>query len=124
VSFVTVLALLTIVAFPVFILLGIAAIVFPTRRPAIYAHSPADWRIMGINVIQIAGVGAILVGAFGLFDGIYFHKEVGLKNPVLGIFMPFILLAAGGLWYVGARWYRRQHDGRDINLAFQELPPE
>ena len=123
-SFITVLAAITFVSFPTWILIGISAVVMKRRRPALYEHSPADWNIKGIPILPIAGVAAIAMSLFGLIDGIANHTVVGVTNLTLTICLPFICITVGAVWYMAARFIRLRRDNVDIRLAYDSIPPE
>jgi APA family basic amino acid/polyamine antiporter len=124
VSFLTVLAEITFVAFPTWILLGIAAIVMKRRRPSLYAHSPADWKLWGVPVLPVAGLACAAMSLFGLIDGIKNHVAVGVTNLAFTICLPFICLAVGTVWYAVARFVHLRRDHVDIRLAYDAIPPE
>ena len=124
VSFITVLAAITFVAFPTWILLGFAAIVMKRRRPALYDHSPADWKLFGVPVMPVAGVATIAMSLFGLIDGIKNHVVLGVTNLTLTICLPFICLIVGSVWYAIARFVHLRRDNVDIRLAYDSIPPE
>jgi amino acid transporter len=124
VSFLTVLAAITFVSFPTWILVGISAIVMKRRRPALYDHSPADWKLMGVPVMPVAGVACVAMCLFGLIDGIKNHVAVGVTNLTLTICLPFIFLVVGAAWYTIARFIHLRRDHVDIRLAYDSIPPE
>jgi amino acid transporter len=124
VSFLTVLAEITFVAFPTWILLGIAAIVMKRRRPSLYEHSPADWKLWGVPVLPVAGLACAAMSLFGLIDGIKNHVAVGVTNLAFTICLPFICLAVGTVWYAVARFIHLRRDHVDIRLAYDSIPPE
>jgi basic amino acid/polyamine antiporter, APA family len=104
------------------IVVGLSAIVMRYRRADLYERSPAQWRLMGVEVLPIAGIGAIIVGVFDMLGLLYFHDQVGFP---LGwaIFAPIACLAVGALWWLVARAVRRQ-EGIDIGAAARSLPPD
>src|SRR5207245_5709427 len=98
------------------------AISFPYRRKALYQASVAAKEIAGIPLSVIAGVGAILTSAF-LYWALLHYPFFGVqKNANLGYWLGGTV-AFGLLWYVGARYLRRQ-EGIDIDRVYAEIPPE
>ena len=103
------------------LLVGIAAIIFPYRLKKVHDASPANYRIAGIPVISLTGVGTI---AFSLMV-IYFE----LTNSVYGANTPlaieavaaFIIIFAA-IYFIAKYWRRAQ--GRPLDMAFKEIPPE
>ena len=103
------------------LLVGVAAIIFPYRLKKIHDASPANYRIAGIPVITLTGVGTI---AFSLMV-IYLE----LANSVYGANTPlaveavvaFILIFAA-IYFIAKYWRRAQ--GRPLDMAFKEIPPE
>lgn len=134
-SFLTYVALSTIVGFPTFIMVGISAIVFPFRRRAAYEASVSNIKLLGLPVLVYFGVGSIAAGIFGGW--------LWLNYPLLGLpgagksiasqlfTSPLhggLALVACGLiggaiiYYAGRAWRRTQ--GIDIALNYLEIPPE
>jgi hypothetical protein len=105
------------------VLVGVSAAIVKWRRPDIYNGSPAQWRLLGVEVLPIAGVGCALVGAFGIFLGFYFHESLGIvyyhgmQLASIGVFVLAIL------WWFGARLVRRSQ-GLDLELSYRSIPPE
>ncbi len=103
------------------LLVGIAAIVFPYRLKKIHDASPANYRIAGIPVISLTGIGTVV---FALLV-IYYE----LTNPVYGANTPlaieavaaFILIFAA-IYFIAKFWRKAQ--GRPLDMAFKEIPPE
>jgi len=105
-----------------FVFVGLAAVIFPWRRPKIYDASPvAKWKIGGLPLISVVGFLGILVNVVML----YYY----LTDPTygLGIYTASILVIVGS--FVGAYIYfliRRGYlktRGIELNLAFAEVPP-
>jgi basic amino acid/polyamine antiporter, APA family len=105
------------------VLVGISAAIVKWRRPDIYRGSPAEWRLLGVEVLPIAGVGCALVGMFGIFLGFYFHTELGIvyfhgmEFASVGVFVLAIV------WWLLAGWIRREQ-GLDLSLSYKSIPPE
>jgi len=113
----------TVFSFFSIVLVGVSAAIVKWRRPDIYNGSPAQWRLLGVEVLPIAGVGCALVGAFGIFLGFYFHESLGIvyyhgmQFASIGVFVLAIV------WWFGARLVRRSQ-GLDLSLSYRSIPPE
>jgi APA family basic amino acid/polyamine antiporter len=107
-----------------FLITGIAAIMFPYRKPHLFASAPAivRRRIGGLPLIVIAGVGNVLLFAIILYSS--------LTNPgVSGVqgWLPTVIV--GGVYLLGALVYYiaravRRGQGVDFSLLYVEMPPE
>jgi basic amino acid/polyamine antiporter, APA family len=134
-SFLTYVALSTIVGFPTFILVGVSAIVFPYRRRASYEASVSNISLLGLPLLVYFGIGSIAAGLFGGW--------LWLKYPLLGLpnagksigdqlftsplkgglsLVACALIAGAVIYYLGRAWRRTQ--GIDIALNYLEIPPE
>ena len=122
-SYITVLALAGL--FPLFSIFatGISAIVMRRRRPDLYNGSPAAWRPGGIPVLEISGVGACVVSAFGYFALLNWHENYGNAHPVWTAVTPFLIIAIGMAWWYTARAIRSR-EGVDLNLMYRTIPPD
>ncbi|MEW6226238.1 MAG: APC family permease [Chloroflexota bacterium] len=108
------------------VIVGVAAIMFPTRRPDLYRASPANITVAGIPVLYIVAPLSILV--------MLFLTWLTLQYPALALYgdasnawwVPtFIggIVVVGLVVYFGAKLIRRSQ-GVDIDLVYKELPPE
>lgn len=112
-----------IVSITAFAVTMIAALVFPYRKPELYAQSPAArYKVFGLPLISVS---AAIFLVFAVFVDIQ-----ALRADELGINGTKGLLFIGGAWvvglaiYLGAKAYRSQHDSVDLSLAYKELPVE
>jgi amino acid transporter len=108
------------------VIVGIAAIAFPSRRPDLYQASPANVRFAGVPVLYIVAPLSILVMLFLVY--------LTVKYPLLALagkssnlwqipaFMGMIVVI-GLVLYYGAKMVRRGQ-GIDVDLVYRELPPE
>jgi APA family basic amino acid/polyamine antiporter len=108
------------------VIVGIAAIAFPSRRPDLYQASPANVRFAGMPVLYIVAPLSILVMLFLVY--------LTVKYPLLALagkpenlwqipaFMGMIVVIGLVLYYV-AKMVRRSQ-GIDVDLVYRELPPE
>jgi amino acid transporter len=106
-------------------IVAVAAFTFPNRRPDLYQASPANLTWGGIPVLKIVAPISFLVMAFLVYDT--------LKYPALAIgtsshwwYVPVFMgatAAFGLLVYYVAKVVRRSQ-GVDVDLVYNELPPE
>ncbi len=108
------------------VIVGVAALVFPSRRPDLYRASPANLTVAGIPVLYIVAPLSIAV--------MVFLTWLTLQYPALALYgdsnnawwVPaFIggIVVIGLIVYYGAKFIRRGQ-GIDIDLVYRELPPE
>jgi len=129
--------LVGIVAYIVsFILVSIAAILFPYRRREAWASSPVSWTVAGIPVISIVGLlsllGALVAewaylndpysGVGVLANGLFGDDGAPTKDFVRLLFAGATVLS-GWVIYELARWYRARQGVR-LERAFGEIPVE
>ncbi len=109
------------------VIVGIAAMLFPTRRPDLYKASPANMSVAGIPVLYIVAPLSILV--------MVFLTWCTLNYPALALggdfdknwwqvpaFMGMIVVIGLAVYFI-AKFVRRSQ-GIDIDLVYKELPPE
>jgi basic amino acid/polyamine antiporter, APA family len=108
------------------VIVAIAAILFPSRRPDLYQASPANVRFLGVPVLYIVAPLAILVMLFLVWLTVTYPGLALAGNPdnvwQIPGFMGMIVVI-GLVLYYGAKFVRRGQ-GVDIDLVYRELPPE
>ena len=108
------------------IIVAIAAILFPTRRPDLYQASPANVKFLGFPVFYWVGPLSILVMLFLVWLTVTYPGLALAGNPdnlwQIPGFMGMIVVI-GLVLYYGAKFVRRGQ-GIDIDLVYKELPPE
>jgi amino acid transporter len=108
------------------VIVGVAAFVFPDRRPDLYRASPANISVGGIPLLKIVAPLSILVMLFLTWLTIQYPALALYGNPDniwwIPTFMGGIVIV-GLIVYYGARAIRRGQ-GVDIDLVYRELPPE
>ena len=112
----------TVIQLVAMMLVGVSAAVFPWRRRELYRASGITWTVGGVPVVSIAGVAAVLGGAFIIW--IYFHYPYfGLADK--GKFFAWFggTAAAALIVYLTAKTVRRRQ-GTDLSLVYAEIPPE
>lgn len=105
----------------VWLLTGVAAVAFPSRKKELYQSGPKH-EIGGVPLIRIAGVLTVAQCLFNLY--------ILLTDPNLGVNTPFamgyslVFMPALGIaiFYIAKMYRKRQ--GIDIGLAQTEIPPE
>jgi APA family basic amino acid/polyamine antiporter len=108
------------------VIVGIAAIMFPSRRPDLYQASPANVRFAGIPVLYIVAPLAILVMLFLVYLTVtYPALALAGKTENLWQIPAFMggIVVVGLVLYYGARMVRGSQ-GIDVDLVYRELPPE
>ncbi len=134
-SFFKYIALSTIVGFPVFVLVGIGAILFPYRKKAAYEASVSNISFLGLPLMVYFGVGSILAGLFG--GWLWFaYAKLGLPNAGKSVadqlfttpgsgglsLIACCLIAGAVIYYVASAVRKTQ--GIDLSLNYLEIPPE
>ena len=108
------------------VIVAIAAIAFPFRRPDLYKASPANWKIAGIPVLFIVAPLSVVVMGFLTWCTWQYPALALAGNPdnrwQIFAFMGMIVVV--GLVVYFASWFFRRRQGIDINLVYKELPPE
>jgi amino acid transporter len=108
------------------VIVGVAAILFPSRRPDLYQASPANVRFAGIPVLYIVAPLAILVMLFLVYLTVTYPALALAGDPdnlwQIPAFMGMIVVV-GLVLYYGAKMVRRSQ-GVDVDLVYRELPPE
>jgi basic amino acid/polyamine antiporter, APA family len=109
------------------VIVGVAAMVFPSRRPDLYQASPANMKFAGIPVLYIVSPLSILVMVFltwctlafpALALGGDFSKNWWQVPSFMGM-----IVVIGLVIFYGAKLIRRSQ-GVDVDLVYKELPPE
>jgi basic amino acid/polyamine antiporter, APA family len=108
------------------IIVAVAALVFPTRRPDLYQASPANVKFLGIPVLYIVAPLSILCMLFLVWCTVTYPALVMMGDTANIWWIPaFIgmIIVIGLVVYFGAKFIRRSQ-GVDIDLVYKELPPE
>ena len=109
------------------VIVGVAALVFPSRRPDLYRASPANVRFLGVPVLYIVAPLSILVMVFLTwctlaYPALALAGDFGKNWWQVPAFMGMIVVI-GLVVYFGAKFVRRGQ-GIDVDLVYRELPPE
>jgi APA family basic amino acid/polyamine antiporter len=108
------------------VIVGIAAIAFPSRRPDLYQASPANVRFAGVPVLYIVAALSIMVMLFLVWRTVTFPAlALAGKTDNLWQIPAFMgmIVVIGLVLYYGAKMVRRGQ-GVDVDLVYRELPPE
>jgi amino acid transporter len=104
-----------------FIVVSIAAITFPYRRPSIYRGSAIERDVAGIPLMTIVGAASLAV--YTLFAiSIASTKALGATTTD-GVIALVLFVVLGVIAYPIAYLLNKRR-GVDISLASRELPPE
>ena len=108
------------------IIVGLAAVALPIRRPDLYQASPANVKFLGIPVLYIVGTLSIL--EFVGIIAISFINPLSVMNGNRADFwwIPAwlaALIVGGALLYYVPRFIRARQ-GVNIGFVYKELPPE
>jgi APA family basic amino acid/polyamine antiporter len=104
-------------------LVGLSAVLAPYVRPALYRASASQKSVAGVPLVVIAGVGAIVAGAFVWWAYLH-YDQLGTNSNYGKLFAWTIGPAVLGFvlyWVVAAV---RKSQGVNIELAYREIPPE
>jgi amino acid transporter len=121
-NFFKVIVYATLIQLVTHVLISVSAIAFPYLRTRLYRASVADRRIGNLPLIVIAGVAAILTTVF-IYWAEFHYPFFGLKDKGSLFIWLGSSVGFGALWYLGARFVRRQA-GIDIDRVYAEIPPE
>jgi amino acid transporter len=104
-----------------FIVVAVAAAIFPYRRRELWEASPINQRLFGVPRITLIGVAAVIVYFIFLIplltnDTLGANAPVGLWATAILFTLPFVIYAISYVW--------NRSRGVDLGLAFESLPPE
>ncbi len=105
-----------------FMLVAIAAVVFPYRLRDVFDASPVRWRVGGIPLVSILGVLAFIALAIQAWAFLT-DPSAGLNGKPGLILMNVVIFGSGLVIYFVARAVQKGR-GIDIDRAFQQLPVE
>jgi|KBSMisStandDraft_5_1062788.scaffolds.fasta_scaffold167754_1 amino acid transporter len=122
-SFLTYFSYLVLFGYFTIIMVGFAGLLMPSRLPAVYNGSPADWRVSGVPVLPVMGALTVVWNVFVVGLALYFHEAIGLPDLWKPIAALVLIAAAGIAYYYAARAIQRGR-GINVDLAFKTIPPE
>ncbi|MGI9061440.1 MAG: amino acid permease [Ktedonobacteraceae bacterium] len=121
-SFFTLLSMGVLAGTVTILCVSVAALAFPFRRPELYRNSPANISIAGIPVLSIVAVLSMAV-IIGLAYIVLTYPQLGISAPWQGLLFMVALIVIGLVIYGIARVVRA-NQGIQLDLIYQELPPE
>jgi APA family basic amino acid/polyamine antiporter len=104
-----------------FMVVAIAAIVFPFRRKDIYGRSPANINLGRIPLITIAGVVSLIF--YLMLEYFYFTNSLYGANTIPVFITTAVSLILPAVIFIASYYYSKSR-GLDLSLAFKDLPPE
>src|SRR5205823_4699204 len=106
-------------------IVSVAAFFFPERRPDLYQASPANVKWLGIPVLKIVSPLSFLVMAFLTWETLhYLPLAVFVPEHRWYVWAFMGATVAFGLFVYYAAKIIRKFQGIDVDLVYQELPPE
>lgn len=107
-----------------FIIVGLAATIFPYRRKDLYENAPeiVKKKVWGMPLMTITGIVTILSWSFVLISA-FLVPQFGLEVTPTAMIEAFSIPILASIWYVTAVFIRKRQ-GIDINKVFSEIPPE
>lgn len=121
-SFFTLLSMGVLAGTVTILCVSVAALAFPFRRPELYRNSPANISIAGIPVLSIVAVLSMAV-IIGLAYIVLTYPQLGISAPWQGLLFMVALIVIG-LGIYGIARVVRANQGIQLDLIYQELPPE
>jgi basic amino acid/polyamine antiporter, APA family len=106
-----------------FIVVSIAALVAPWRRPQMHAQGPAWARASLFGLPVITAVAAVSAISWGFVIYVAFHTGFGGTFGFKPMIEAFTAPLIGIVYYIGVRLVRRQQ-GMELAQTFAEIPPE
>jgi amino acid transporter len=125
-SFQLVLGLIVLAGCLAVVIVGVAAIALPTRRPDLYKGSPASVSIFGVPLLYIVGGLSIIEFIALAIISTQFPALVMDGSTKNFWWIPAwfgALIVGGALLYYVPLWIRRRQ-GINIEFVYKELPPE
>ncbi|MCL4562028.1 MAG: APC family permease [Chloroflexi bacterium] len=107
-----------------FIIVGLAAVVFPYRRKDLFDNAPEAVRVkfLGLPLMVWAGIVMMITWAFVMVAA-FTASQFGLNVSPLAMIEAFTAPIIAIIWYIIARVIRR-NQGIDMDRVFAEIPPE
>jgi basic amino acid/polyamine antiporter, APA family len=104
------------------ILLALAAVLLPYRRPEVWRASATTQRVFGVPIVALAGAISVLLMA-GLFFVYMRYPALGIEDKGHFFRDCGVILAAALVTFFVARIVRRRQ-GVDVDKLAAEIPPE
>lgn len=106
------------------VILGIAAMVFPYVRKDIFEKSPklVQSRLLGIPVISILGFLGTIVAAVTVYATFLTGTTPTMNTKNLGITAAFFIALPIVIYFIATRWQKRK--GVSMGKRFKTIPPD
>ena len=104
-----------------YLVLSVAAIVFPYKLPKLWQSQTSARKLFGIPLVAITGVISVLfIGVMGYYFG--FFPVFGANTPLSLVAVAITIIVPVIYYYV----YRavQKSKGINVDLAYKEIPPE
>ncbi len=104
-----------------YLILSVAAIVFPYKMPKLWQSQTSARKVGGIPLLTITGVvSVVFILLMSYFFG--FYKVFGANTPLSLSVVALTIIISAVYYYI----YRsvQKSRGVDVDLAFKEIPPE
>ncbi|MGC9100647.1 MAG: APC family permease [Caldisericum sp.] len=107
-----------------FVIVGIAAIIFPYKKKDLFENAPdlAKRKLGNIPYMVIAGIVTVITWGT-VFVAAFLVPQFGLKVEALAMIEAFSVPVIAIIWYLIAVVVRKSQ-GIDITKVFTEIPPE
>ena len=107
------------------LIVGVAALAFPSRRPDLYRASPANVQFAGIPLLYIAAPLSMAVMVF-LTWAVLAYPPLALGSDTNSWWVPAFMggIVVFGLVVYYVSRFIRARQGINIDLVYKELPPE
>lgn len=107
-----------------FVIVGLAAVVFPYKRKDLFENAPeiVHKRIFGMPLMTIAGIITMISWLFVLIAA-FSASQFGMKITLVAMIEAFSVPIIAAIWYIVAISVRK-HQGIDMKKVFSEIPPE
>jgi APA family basic amino acid/polyamine antiporter len=104
-------------------LVGLAGVLAPYLRPALYRASASQKSVAGVPLVTIAGAGAILTAVFVWWAYLH-YDQLGTNSNLGKLFAWTIGPAVIGFLFFVVMAATKKSRGTDITLVYRESPPE
>lgn len=102
---------------------SLAATLFPYRRKALYEASPiSGYKFLGLPLITVLGaINVLFFGVMVVFSAT--NADFGANTPAAWITFAAVYVTGAIVFFV-SKAVRKSQDGIDLELVYQEIPPE
>jgi hypothetical protein len=105
------------------VVVGLAALALPSRRPELFVGSPADWTWRGVPVLRVAGAGCVVVALLWFGVLCWFHSAIGVSNAwIMPAVIPLAFVVAFVYYRIAEAVQARR--GNRLEYVYKTIPPE